>query len=213
MDLLNVDFGQLSGLPAFEGHVKYLSETIMAFVAGHYNHVMGTHANDLVNASGTPAMPNKDNIAPTTPTRNWDVWAATVGAKATFGGLVAGVNAYYGHNLGPFLGEQLQFATTNDVAEWGGWAELGYNFTKNLNAFVIGGSSQPDKSDLEQAGGGRLNSSVVGGLVRYQDGGSAVGPEFYHVIANQDARNAATGAFATTEIDVNQFMLSGMYFF
>jgi hypothetical protein len=46
-------------------------------------------------------------------------------------------------------------------------------------------------------------------MLRYRDAGFAVGPEFYHIIANQlDAMGNSL-----PEIDVNQFMLSGMYFF
>jgi hypothetical protein len=202
---LNVDLGQLSGYPGFEGRVKYSSDLITAYVAGHYNKVMGTHAGDVVAGPGTPGNPLMG-----VPTQNIDVWAAVAGVKLQASGLVIAANAYYGTNLGAFLGEQLQFAIgPNDVHEFGVWGEAGYNFSKNFNAYIIGGTSQPDKTDSQKDGNTRLNSSVVGGMVRYQDGGFAVGPEFYHTIAN--SLDPMTGN--TTEIDANQFMLSGMYFF
>jgi hypothetical protein len=65
---------------------------------------------------------------------------------------------------------------------------------------------------VEAAGGGRLNNSVLGGMVKIQQGGFAIAPEFYHNIAQSIAATAvATGA--STEIDVNQFLLTGQFFF
>jgi hypothetical protein len=214
---LNVDLGQLSGLPGVEARVKYQMPGIMAFVAGHYNKVMGTHANSLVFGPNNPVTGTiLDN--PHTPTRNWDVVAATAGVKASYFGFTLGVNVYTGKNLGPFLGEQLQFIVENDVNEFGGWGELGYDITKQLNAYIIGGTSQLNQSDLQHTnGGGRLSSTVLGGMIRYQEKGFALGPEFYHVMskvinADGSPTNVSPGA-TKGEIDVNQFMLSGMYFF
>ena len=45
---LNVDYGQLSGWLGAEARVKFTSDNLMAFVAGHYNHVAGSRAGDLV---------------------------------------------------------------------------------------------------------------------------------------------------------------------
>jgi hypothetical protein len=204
---LNPDLGQLSGWPAIEARAKYSTENAMAFVAAHYNRVMGTHAGDVIVA---PAMGM-------IPTRNWDVYAITGGAKIKMSGFTFGANAYVGENLGPLLGEQLQFFTTNNVAEWGGWAEAGYDITDHLNAFLVAGTSRPKESDINAGGGGRQSSSLVGGMIRYQEGGFALGPEFYHVMARDVDKNGvgvASGAGAPTgEIDVNQFMFSGMFFF
>jgi hypothetical protein len=202
---LNVDLGQLSGWLGAEARVKFTSEHFMAFVSGHYNHVEGTHAGDLA-------------VPPTAiPGRNWDVLAGVAGFKVNAGGFWALGSAYAGKNLGPLLGDLLQFATTNDVNEWGGWLQLGYNITRHFNASVIGGTSRPSESDVVAAGGGRVQNSMVGGMVRYQEGGFALGPEFYHVVAKDvdgkdNGANSGTGA-TNGWIDVNQFMLSGVYFF
>jgi hypothetical protein len=208
---LNVDYGQLSGWLGAEARVKWTSDHAMAFVAGHYNHVEGTHAGDLVNpptnAAGAPAIPN----------RNWDVVAGVVGFKVAAAGFTLLANAYVGKNLGPLLGDLLQFPGSNDVREWGGWAQLGYNVTSHLNLWVLGGTSRPNGSDVDAAGGGRAANSVIGGMVRYQEGGFAVGPEFYHVVAKDvtaTGSGAPSGPGATDgNILVNQAMLSGMYFF
>jgi len=205
---LGMDYGQLSGWPGVEGRVKYSSEHFMVFVAGHYNHVMGTHAADVV---AGPMMP---------PTRNWDVIAGVAGLKLSVAGFTLSGSAYYGQNTAPLLGEQLNFVSANDVGEWGLWGQAGYDIMKELNISAIGGTSQPSKSDLQKVapmtGGFRASSAVIGGMIRYKEGGFAVGPEFYHVIAKQiDGTGAGnTGVPAQNgELDVNQFMLSGMYFF
>jgi hypothetical protein len=208
---LNVDYGQLSGWLGAEARVKWTSEHVMGFVAGHYNHVEGTHAGDLVNpptnAAGMPAIPN----------RNWDVLAGVAGLKVTVAGFSLLANAYVGKNLGPLLGDLLQFPVTNDVSEWGGWLQLGYDVTSHLSLWALGGTSRPKESDVVAAGGGRAANSVIGGMVRYKEGGFAFGPEFYHVIAKDVLANgngAPSGAGAPDGyIDVNQFMLSGAYFF
>jgi hypothetical protein len=209
---LNVDYGQLSGWLGAEARVKYTSEHVMGFVAGHYNHVEGSHAGDLV----APPM--------TIPNRNWDVEAGVVGVKVTGAGFTVAANAYDGKNLGPLLGALLQFPGTNDVAEWGGWIQAGYAITSHFNVSAIGGTSRPKASDISKAvanGGlapsGRSANSVIGGMVRYQEGGFAIGPEYYHVIAKDILANgtgAPSGAGAPNGvIDVNQFMMSGVFFF
>ncbi len=117
-------------------------------------------------------------------------------------------SGYVGKNLGPLLGALLQFPTTNDVNEWGLWGQFIFNITHHINASVLAGTSRPTESDIVAAGGGRVANSVFGGMVRYQDGGFAIGPEFYNVVAKSaDKTGAETG------LNVNQFLLSGMYFF
>jgi hypothetical protein len=133
-------------------------------------------------------------------------------------------SAYVGQNLGPLLGEQLQFITSNNVFEVGGWAQLLYAITPHLNVSVVGGTAQPKAGDIQAAAlasetpgmGGmaaasnplRATNTVFGGMIRYQDGGFAIGPEFHHAIATTEDQYGNK-----TTIDGNQGMLSGMYFF
>ncbi|HEY2516438.1 MAG TPA: hypothetical protein VGI39_36460 [Polyangiaceae bacterium] len=204
---LNVDLGQLSGFPGVEARAKFSNDHFMAFVAGHWNHVQGTHAGDLPDA---PAA---------IPTRNWDVLAATVGVKFTAGKFSLLANGYMGQNTAPMLGEQLVFTTSNDVFEVGGWAQALYAITPHLNVSVLGGTGQPKGSDVQAAAAAafaasgkatslRASNSVIGGMIRYQEGGFAVGPEFHHVAGTQMNQTGAT-----TDVVGNQFMLSGMYWF
>jgi hypothetical protein len=198
---LNEDYGQLSGWWGAEARVKYSSDHLTAFLAGHWNHVEGTHAGDL------PFPPAA------TPTRNWDVAAGVIGVKAGLGPVSLLANAYVGQNLAPLLGEELNFIAANDVFEWGGWIQALYAITPHLNVSLIGGTSQPSSSDIQSAAKAagatlRASSEVYGGMVRYQDGGFAFGPEFYHA-----ATHTSDGAGNKAENDGNQFLLSGMYFF
>ena len=200
-----MDLGQLSGAPAVEGRVKFTSEHVMGFLAAHYNRVEGTHAGDLV----APPMP--------LPTRNWDVVAGVLGFRLNVVGFSLLANAYIGKNLGPLLGDLLQFPITNDIREWGGWVQAGYTILPGFSVWAIGGTSRPSASDTAAAGGGRLSSSVIGGMVRYQTGGFTFGPEISHVISQDigaNGRPMAAGPGAPNgTINVNQYMLSGMYFF
>ena len=229
---LNVDFGQLSGWPGVEGRVKFTSPNFMAWVAGHYNHVEGSHGNDIAvpPQALTPAQYGGvvSNLT-ASPTRDWDVYVGTAGFKVNGGGFTLGATAYYGENLAPFLGEELHFVATNNVAEWGASGEVGYElpFLKSLSIWGIGGTARPKEGDLETAlreggiaGAARVSSVVVGGMIRFQEKGFTFGPEFYHVMTKYEDENGnapvmnITGAGAPDgEVDVNQFMMSGMYFF
>jgi hypothetical protein len=203
---LDVDLGQLSGWLGVEARVKYTSENFTAFVAGHYNHVMGTHSGDVV----APPQMNPIN-------RNWDVYAGVAAAKLVLGGFSLTASGYVGQNLGPLLGEQLQFFTTNNVGEWGAWGQAKYAFTKEFDISALAGTSQLKTSDVEAAGGGRLSNTVLGGMIRYKVGGFALGPEYFHLIAKHiqaDGTGTPSGAGAPDGvIAVNQLMLSGCYFF
>ena len=201
---LNVDLGQLSGLPAGELRVKYSNPWIMAFIAGHYGRVGGTEAGNNLIAPGAAG----GSILGAVPTRDWDVLAGVAGLKLSFVGFTLQGSGYVGKNLGPLLGEQLQFVTSNDVHEYGAWGQLGYAIAPWLSISVVGGSSQLETADVEAGGGGRLNNSVIGGMVKFQQGGFAIAPEFYHNIAQ-----SITATGANTEADVNQFLLTGEFFF
>ncbi len=119
---LNVDLGQLSGWLGGEARVKYSSEILTAYVAGHYNRVEGTHAGDLAVPPAAAAIPN----------RNWDVIAGVAGFRLNVWKLSLLGSGYVGKNLGPLLGALLQFPTTNDVNEWGLWGQFIFNITHHI---------------------------------------------------------------------------------
>jgi hypothetical protein len=196
---LNVDYGQLGGFPAVEARVKWSMDKNMLYVAGHWNHVAGTHATALV---APPAS---------APGADWDVMAAKFGWKGVFGDLTFQGELYTGKNLGPVIGNELQFPVTNDVKESGGWVQLGYNVTNEWSVWAIAGTSRPNLGDAAMSGQSRLQDNVAGGMIKYQTGGFAVGPEVYHVV---DLNKAAAGSGAPDGvIDANQYMLSANYYF
>jgi hypothetical protein len=92
---LNVDFGQLSGWPGVEARIKFSSPNVMAFVAGHYNHVEGSHAETIAVPPGVFMYGGAVGISGP-PSRDWDVYAGTAGFKVTGAGLTLAANAYYG---------------------------------------------------------------------------------------------------------------------
>jgi hypothetical protein len=211
-NLVDPSLGQLSGLPGFEGRLKFTSDHFMAFAAGHYNRVSALHAGDL--PQPLPVM-----IYP----RDWDVFCGVAGVQVKAGGLSLTASGYSGQNLFPLLGEQLQPVMSNSMAEWGAWGQIAYAFTDNFDISAVAGTSQLKTADVELAiqdkGGGSapLSNTVVGGMIRYQVEGFAFAPEFYHVIGRviqEDGAgaNVSPGAQDGT-ISVNQVMLSGMYSF
>jgi hypothetical protein len=203
---LDVDLGQLSGWLGVEGRIKYTSEHLTAFVSGHYNRVQGNHSQDVV----APTQMNAIN-------RNWNVVAGVAAFKVVLGPLSLTGSGYVGQNLGPLLGEQLQFFTSNNVNEYGAWGQAKFAFTKEFDISALAGTSQLKSSDVEAAGGGRQANTVIGGMVRYKVAGFAFGPEYFHVIAKDiaaDGSGAPSGAGAPRGlIAVNQGMFSGCYFF
>jgi hypothetical protein len=99
-------------------------------------------------------------------------------------------------------------------------------FLKSLSIWGVGGTSRPKEGDIETAiqqgffapsNSARVSSTVVGGMIRFQEKGFTLGPEFYHVmtkVVDVNGNGVPSGAGAPDgEIDVNQFMFSGMYFF
>jgi hypothetical protein len=212
---LNVDYGQLSGWPGVEARVKWTTGALVAFVAGHYNRVEGTHAGELVNPP--QAAGAGGTVVPQIPTRDWDVFAGQAGVRVHAARWTVYANAYLGQNTAPLQGELTQFIQTNDVREWGAWGQALVEVVKGLDVSCVAGTTQLQKSDVEAGGGGHIYNSLVGGMVRYKEGGFAVGPEYFHVVSRRvDASGAGvpSGAGAPSgTIIANQFMLSGMYFF
>jgi hypothetical protein len=219
--LTEVDLGQLSGWPGIEGRIQFSSPWFSAFVAGHYNHVEGTHQNDIVPPLNAPLE--------VTPNRNWDVVASVAGVKVRVGDpaaleFTAQGSGYYGKNLAPLLGELLTFWTSNDISEWGAWGQAKFGFLRYFDISGMVGKSKLNATDLETAlsmnaggGGNRYSNMVMGAMIRCQIAGLAFGPEYYHVIGEYiqpGGQGAPAGPGAPNGVlTTNQGMLSAMYFF
>lgn len=212
----NVDLGQLSGWPGVEGRVKFNSEHLTAYVAGHWNRVEGTHQKDEQPPLTANFYPGRGN---------WDVYAGVAALQARLGRIFSlTVSGYYGNNLAPLLGEELQFPPSyaGNILEYGGWGQLGFHVTPFLDITAVGGYSRLNAADLENAlsigGGAGILSNMVGGvMVRFRFAGFAFGPEYYHAVTKiieESGQGPFSGDGAPDGVvAVNQGMLSAMYFF
>ena len=203
---LNVSAGQLSALPGLEGRLKWTSGKDFVYLAGHWSQVDGTKVSALI----YPGVAGAD-VNPISTSRKWDVLEGKVGGKVTFSDFTLQGDFYVGKNTAPLIGEELQWYTANDVHEVGGWAQLGYNFTKTLSIWGVYGTSRSNEDQVRSAGGGRFANTVAGGMLMYREGPFGIGPEFYHI---ETKSTKASGAGAPDGVmDGNQFMFSGMLFF
>ncbi len=205
---LNVDLGQLSGLPALEARAKWSNDMLMGFLAAHWNHVRGSAAGNEPVQAGTIT---------TASSRNWDVVALKAGWSASYADFMFQGQVYTGKNLGPVIGGLLQFPTVADLHESGGWAQLAYNLNSNWNIQILYGTERLNSGDvaanLSAAPNGRYQSNVMGGGIQYKYGAFAVGPEVYHMVDKQ--QNTATSGAGAPDgvIDSNQYMLTANYNF
>jgi len=181
----NVDAGQLSGLPGVEARAKLTLNNSFVYVVGHWNRVGASHAGEMVNVA-TPTNP--DTITGTAPTRDFDVIAVKLGGKTKFSGVTLAGEVYSGKNLGPMLGNLLQFPIQNDIHEIGGWFQAGYDLTDKISGFALYSTSVPNGSDAATANAvaagtkePRLSNSLEGLLIQYKDGAFAAGPEIFFV--------------------------------
>jgi hypothetical protein len=189
--------GTASNLPAFEGRVKLQAKIFEVFVAAHYNET------DL-NGAGIGG-------ANTT----LKTQAFTAGGKVSYMGATLQGAGYTGKNLAPLAGNLLQFPNwaafvanpdgLPSVDEKGAWAQVGYNITPTISAWLLTGFSNPDDEDLAKLGMTRGRNSTTSGMLRYQSKGYAAAAE-YSTFSTKYT-NRTTGVYA------NQLMLSGMYFF
>lgn len=189
-------FGEASGLPAVQGRLTASNNSFMFWVAGHWNQIRRTAQN--------PAAPagHQDRL---------DVVAANFGGRAVVGPVTVLGTAYAGKNMaGALGGDILQFIpnTGGSVHSWAGWAQVGFNFTKELSIWGLGGIDRENKSEAIQAGLVRLENRVASGLLQYREGPYQLGLE-YAVFRTLGFVNAGENRWATG----NQVLGSWNYFF
>lgn len=189
-------FGEQSGYPAFEARVQAVGKNFRLGVSGHWNQ---SHRAGIGNPE-TPALPDLVTQA------------MQVGVRLNAGPITLQGGGYAGKNLAPLLGALLQFQTNaQDIQEIGGWGQAGFNFTPELSVWGLAGTSKPSNSDVIAAGGTRLQNTVVSGMLRYQEGGYAIGLEYAHWHTRTTV--PVPGIAPDGNLDGNQLMLSGFYFF
>ena len=97
-----------------------------------------------------------------------------------------------------------------DVKDTGYWVQLAGNFTKELSLNIAYGADAPDKADTRVWGGNaaRLENTLMGGMLKYQDGGYALGVEYW-----QNKTTWSTSATTDYKTDAMQVIATAAYFF
>jgi hypothetical protein len=155
-----------------------------AYVVGHEDQ------KDLSGAGGS--TPN-DHLTGT---------AVEIGAKLEVAGFLLQGNAYTGHSIGQ------QFAAITQIGKiqsTGGWAQAGYDFTKNWSLFGFWGMDDPKDGDVLASGNTRLKNEMYAGMLRWRSGPFALGFEWLH--------DKLTAGATATDTTGNQVSLSALYSF
>jgi hypothetical protein len=209
-------FGEASGLPALEARATITFKTLLtAFVSGHWNRV------DL-NGLGTSGS------------ADIDVAAVNGGAKVVYGPLTVAATAFTGKNTGPLLGNlvqvpipvtaaagppavpalTLQTIADTDVNSFGYWAQVGFNFTKELSAWGFYGQQKPDQADAKKLQFARLDNKTTNVMLQYREGGYGLSVEWLNFKTTNAAYDGTSGAFtAKTDVTTNQYIATATYFF
>ena len=130
-----------------------------AYAVGHY---------DQKDLSGAGASAPHDKLTSS---------AVEIGAKFQLAGLLIQGNGYTGHGMGNNFGALTQFGR---IQSTGGWAQVGYDFTKNWGLFAFWGEETPKKGDVLASGNTRIKNEMYSGLLRWRSGPFSLGLEWLH---------------------------------
>jgi hypothetical protein len=125
-----------------------------------------------------------------------------VGGNLTYSPVALSFNYYTGKATGNMLGSMLYFG---DIKDSGYWVQLAGNFTKELSLNIAYGAGTPNEADIRRVAtsaalggtGARLANTLMGGMLKYQDGGYALGVEFWRNTtkwANSPTTHVSTSA-------------------
>ncbi len=207
-----------SSTPQLVGRVKAEGKSgglgWMGWVAGSYESIN-------LKGFGNSVAPNGINLQDGTNKTSLTSYSATVGGRIDFLPLTLMLQGYTGRGTGPLAGTTVQFG---DIGDMGYWGQLGFFATKEFSLWALYGASSADKKDLQNwlnRGGTRLteantsirkDNQVVGGMVKYQDGGYALGLEYYAFSTKYLLGNLANDD-GTKGTSAYQIIASGAYFF
>ncbi len=206
-----ISLGEASGLPAFEARLTLSRGTgFLLWAAGHVNQV------DLTGVGNTSPS------ARATVT----VSGYSAGVKYVLGlpnsmALTIQGSGFVGQNLYPLVVlEYVNFRVppTGDVAMFGYWAQLGFNFTKEWSLWAFYGGQKFNEADFVRSGGGagnRYQNATTNVLAMYRDGAFGLSAEWIgfnttYATAVDTVNNAVT---ANRSAKSNQYMLTANYFF
>jgi hypothetical protein len=195
-----IGYGESSMLPMFQARAKVDGKVgdlaYMAYLVGVYGKIDLNGFGDGFAIPGWAA--GKTSI---------DQNVVEVGGKLTFSPVSLSGQFYTGKNTANMLGGQLIFG---DVKDTGYWVQLAGNITKELSLNIAYGNDKPDAADLRRVGGNsvRLDNTLMGGMVKYQDGGYALGVEYW-----TNSSTYSTGAATNHGTDAMQVIATAAYFF
>jgi hypothetical protein len=194
--------GVASGLPAFELRGTVIAGPWSAWISGHWQN------NDF---NGPGAIANEVLWT------NRQTVLGTFGFKGALGPVALSGSAWYGKNAGPLLGSIVQFTPANyagDIFGWGGWAQGGFNFTKQMSLWYTFGIDIPQFQDIMNASSYNTPGSTVAlfknmnqvAMIRYSEGGFMMGLEYMYS-RTYSVKNSDAPAIG------QQISLSANYFF
>ncbi len=195
-----IGLGEASGMPMFQARAmldgKAGPVTFNAYLVGIYQSL---DLNGFGDGQALPAWAaGKTSASGTT---------FEVGGKLVFAPVALSGNYYSGKLTGNMLGSLLVFG---DVKDSGYWVQLAGNITKELSLNIDYGAATPDKADMRRIAGNatRLANNFVGGMLKYQDGGYALGVEYW-----QYTTTYSTSATTSTDTSAMQVIATAGYFF
>lgn len=134
--------------------------------------------------------------------------AIEIGAKFQFGPVLIQGNAYTGHSIGQQFGMLTQFGK---IQSTGGWAQIGFDMTKNWSLFGFWGIDDPKDTDVIASKNSRLKNMLYAGMLRWKAGPMALGFEYLHSTLTTGALKE--GVISTTKTKGQQLALSALYNF
>jgi hypothetical protein len=132
--------------------------------------------------------------------------AVEIGAKFQIGPVLIQGNGYSGHSIGQQFGMITQFGR---IQGEGGWAQVGFDITKNWSVFGFWGFEDPKNNDVINAvasdAARRMKNELYAGMLRWKSGPLAFGFEYLY-------DKLRTGA-AENKVSGQQLALSALYNF
>ncbi len=163
--IASLSAGNVGFAPQVEARLNILGKGWKMYIVGHWDQKDLKGVGEVV-----PNPPIDDSITGT---------AFEVGAKFTPGNWLIHGNIYYGQGIGQQFGAITQFG---DIASWGGWVQIGYNFTENWSLYGFYGMEDPDNEDVLTWVGenGRMENTMFNLHLRYAIGPYWFGIEYLH---------------------------------
>jgi hypothetical protein len=207
------NMGVASGIPALEARAKLVfGKAFDVWLAGHWQQADRNGPNVTENKAQNSTITTAMGVA---------------GLKLDLGMLVVQGAGWYGKNAAPLLGSMLQFpnlynplaptAYSGDIFGYGGWAQVGLNFSKEFSVWYMWGIDHPLYSNIFAARLPLMRNQNSVAMVRYQTGGFGMGVEWLYGRSTWNIAAGGSNTQAQLNLDnvvkANQFSASFNYYF